>query len=112
MTKFENPSFSVFPGANKNYRDNYDSVFGKKDTKADELMKKQMSDLAPARDAQVAPLVPVVPKSKKRVRTKKITPSDAARTEDRCGPDEDGEYGVAPLERKNEKKSRKPKAKK
>lgn len=27
--KYLNDSFSVFPGGNKNYRDNYDKVFGK-----------------------------------------------------------------------------------
>lgn len=62
MTKFEAPSFSVFPGSEKNYRDNYDRIFGKKTEKPDpwanereESGPKQMSDLPPPRDAQPAP---------------------------------------------------------
>ena len=72
MTKFENPSFSVFPGSNKNYRDNYDRIFGKKDKSdayADErtAAPKSMSDLPPPRDAQPAPEV----KKQKKPRKKK-----------------------------------------
>lgn len=64
MTKFEAPSFSVFPGSEKNYRDNYDRIFGKKAEKpdpwADESKDvptgpKKMSDLPPPREAQPAP---------------------------------------------------------
>ena len=72
MTKFENPSFSVFPGANKNYRDNYDRIFGKKEDKPDPVDErptapKSMSDLPPPRDAQPAPEV----KKQKKPRKKK-----------------------------------------
>jgi hypothetical protein len=62
MTKFENPSFSVYPGANKNYRDNYDRIFSKKEEKSDPqqnecevLAPKKMSDLPVPRNAQQIP---------------------------------------------------------
>jgi hypothetical protein len=78
MTKFENPSFSVYPGGEKNYRDNYDRIFGKKKDKPDpwaiarEAEPKKMSDLPPARDAQPAPPESVKnpKKAKKNEKTK------------------------------------------
>lgn len=72
--KYLGDSFSVFPGDNKNYRDNYDRIFGKKSAKADpwagerpveSAKPKKMSDLPPPREAQSAP------KSKKPKGTKK-----------------------------------------
>lgn len=73
MTKFEAPSFSVFPGSEKNYRDNYDRIFGKKKDKPDPWADepdaeptgpKKMSDLPPPREVQQAP-------KEKPVKTKK-----------------------------------------
>jgi len=67
MTKFENPSFSVFPGSSKSYRDNYDDIFGKKKEK---LASKGMDDLPPPREAQAAPSVIKKPKRARKKKTK------------------------------------------
>jgi hypothetical protein len=73
MTKFENPSFSVYPGASKNYRDNYDEIFGKKKDKPSawgpDGAPKDMSDLPPPRAAQSAPVDPI--QKPKKARKKK-----------------------------------------
>lgn len=77
MTKFENPSFSVYPGSSKNYRDNYDNIFGKKEDKPSpwgsepDGAPKDMSDLPPPRDAQAAPAEPIQkPKKAKKKKAK------------------------------------------
>lgn len=88
MTKFENPSFSVGLGDTKAYRDNWERIFGKNSKK----------DLLPPRDAQPAPV-------------ESQLECDDACTEDRCGPNEDGEYGTAPLAKIVKKRPKKIKKK-
>lgn len=69
--KYLEGSFSVYPGSNQKYRDNYDSIFGKKEEKADlyandrPAAPKEMSDLPPPRDAPAAPKKPKKTRGKK-----------------------------------------------
>lgn len=80
--KYLGDSFSVFPGSEKNYRDNYDRIFGKKPEKPDPWADdretglerpKQMSDLPPPRDAQPAKEpMKRVRKTKKKSKNEKI----------------------------------------
>lgn len=67
--KYLGDSFSVYPGSEKNYRDNYDKIFGKKDKSVPETEQpksgpKKMSDLPAPREVQV-PLKAKKPKIKK-----------------------------------------------
>lgn len=79
MTKYLGDSFSVFPGGEKNYRDNYDRIFGKKKTKPDpwagerDAEPKKMSDLPAPREAQPAPKEPKNPKKAKAKNEKSKT---------------------------------------
>jgi len=82
MTKFEAPSFSVGVGDSKNYRDNWERIFGKKPEKpdpwagerdAEPTAPKKMSDLPPPREAQAAPDKPVKAKKAKKKNEKPKT---------------------------------------
>ena len=76
MTKFEAPSFSVGVGGSKEYRDNWEKIFGKKKDRPDpwaaerEAEPKTMSDLPPPREAQAAPEEPVKPKKARKKKPK------------------------------------------
>lgn len=52
--KYLGSSFSVYPGENKNYRDNYDRIFGKKKDKPEPAFDDK--SLPAPRDAQSAPV--------------------------------------------------------
>lgn len=56
--KYLDDSFSVFPGGNENYRNNYDKVFGKSEP---ETSIKSMSNLPKPRDVQGKKLRPLLP---------------------------------------------------
>lgn len=74
MTKYLGDSFSVFPGGEQKYRDNYDRIFGKKSDKPDPWAAERVSELPPPREAQPAPEKPKKKKKVKATNAKVKTP--------------------------------------
>lgn len=66
--KYLGGSFSVYPGSNKAYRDNYDAIFGKKNKEQEE---KQEPTAPEVEQKAEAPKVEEKPKKSKSTKTKK-----------------------------------------